>query len=159
MIYLTTIERVVIESLSKGIKNAQEIIEDTGLVSGVVFNTLNALIIKDVLCLKNERYSINETSKERLKEMLENQESIQSEIKELINYSINLSIRQKKGKFVVKKVCLTAREEQQLETMMNNMNRFIDDRHHRTCQTKSEKVIFWGENKYSDIIEYVSQSL
>jgi hypothetical protein len=159
MIYLTTIERVVIESLSKGIKNAQEIIEDTGLVSGVVFNTLNALIIKDVLCLKNERYSINETSKERLKEMLENQESIQSEIKELINYSINLSIRQKKGKFVVKKVCLTAREEQQLETMMNNMNRFIDDRHHGTCQTKSEKVIFWGENKYSDIIEYVSQSL
>jgi hypothetical protein len=98
MIYLTTIERVVIESLSKGIKNAQEIIEDTGLVSGVVFNTLNALIIKDVLCLKNERYSINETSKERLKEMLENQESIQSEIKELINYSINLSIRQKERK-------------------------------------------------------------
>ena len=145
--------------MSKENKTAQEIILDTGIRGSVVLNTLNTLLIKEFIELKNNRYVLNSPSK--LNTLYDSNLPMHIEVQELLKYSNSLFFKKNQGHFALKKVLLTEREEKTLQTMLANIEKFLDQAKYNKNEneTKNESVIFLGHNNYGEILNLIGEEI
>ncbi len=161
MFYLTTLERVVLESLNKSPKNIHQLVEDTGIKIKVIQNITQSLIAKEILEQQNTFFQITKISQKMLKELIKDKNSIKAEIQELIDYSLHLSLKENRGSFSLQKVSLSDKNEKIINSMFQEIKNYISQvtEKQQTSMTKKENIIFWGSNKYSDILEHISSGI
>ena len=144
---LTTIEKYILESISKGNHSVLCIHKDTELEPSQLKNILIRLIEKEVLILKDEQYYLrsNEETKNKKKYKF-------IEMAQIIKNNIRNSIQGDSSQFKMRKVYLNSQEEKIFNSLLFNLEDFLNGLPQNKGKTSKERLIFWGENTYQNII-------
>ena len=148
---LLIVERMVLESISRGNQKIQQISEDTSLKEN---------FIKEILGLLKERGLIEGSDLFKIKEgervkSLNSSEFVKNEIRDIFATHINECFeKEKKEQFKLKKFWMSSQDEVILKAHLKNLEDFIKGLPQNVGQkTKDQKVMFWGVSKYSDLAE------
>ena len=155
---LLTLERVVLESISKGHNRLNSIQTDVGLQLSLVLSILSKLMKKGYITLNQGSYQIldNELAWKKASK----KENVKEEIHELSeslvnNYFSNPS----KNCLKVQKIYLSESDEKIFGSLLYNLETFIvslrKDQREKGIRpsSKDQKVIMWGYSNYQNILE------
>ena len=144
---LMAIEKYILESIQKGNKSLFEIHKDTELEPRQITALLNSLVIKGLLGKDDNGsyYQISDKSSIKKKYKM-------IEIAQIIKNNIKNSFKGQSSQFKMRKVYLNSQEEKIFNSMLINLEDFLNGITCKKGQTSKEKLIFWGENSYQNII-------
>ena len=154
---MLALERIIVESISKGRNTLEKIESDTLLKYPLILSIVNNLLVKSILSQKDHYYSIARNSLNWKKEnsdtelINEIQELSEEIIKNYFNYKDNNSLK-------LKKIYMSEQEEKIFKSILNNLELFLnglkkdEDKKNEKNKTVKQKVVLWGHSKYEDII-------
>ncbi len=152
---LSSLERVVLESIGKKSQTYEEIQQFSGLHENVCFNVLQALVIRSLIKTDGVRYRISETLSPLMLEEINGREAKQAESLELIE----AVLEQKDGRvFKFQKVAMDTRDEKIFLAMLSNLESFLADSHKKAqaqVPLKERKVIFWGMGEVRGLMNQI----
>ncbi len=153
MNHLTSIERLLLESVSNGPKKITEIMMDTGLELKLVANLLNALTIRGFVSQMNEGYITNQRIPAGELQEINKNESRAKEAVELIE-GITLHSSQKMH---LRKAWVNERDRKILGALLKNLDDFIKTLPPapRDARLQDFSIIVWGEEKYGTLINHL----
>ena len=141
---LSSLERVIIETLSRNKLTYDEIQQQSGLMEHVCFNLLQTLIMRGLITTDGFKYQQNENLSSLVSDEINSQDSKIAEALELIESVVE----QKDNRlFRFQKVALEPRDEKIFLAMLSNLETFLIDSHkksHAIIPVKNRKIIFWG---------------
>lgn len=149
MLSINITERLITESLFKGAKTLRELKEDTGLNVHIIENCLITLLGKSIIIKEVNKYKFNNNLSKEAKEALTNDSNKMEVKKLLINEAIDLAEGDNLNLY---KVSLNEKEEKILNGLLYNVEEFLKSIKNKE-KTKNEKIIFWGENTYENLIQ------
>lgn len=151
--YITSIERYVLESIQKSAKSIFDLVLDTKLEPKILKSVLFNLQNEKYITVRKERYFLNEKRIEDLKIILKDRMTSTLEISHIIKSNIHESlINDKKECFQFKKISLNKEEEVILNSMLLNIESFLESIQSKKGKTSDEKIVFWGMNSYINTI-------
>ena len=154
---ITSIERFILETIENDHKTFQQILNESGLQENTCFNTLQALVIKNIISTNGIYYFINKNLTKEIVEKINSPRSKIQESVELIENYLNSS----GDDFVISKVAMNDKDHKIFKAMLKNMESFLKDCHLKTKNEVSYKdrtFVFWGLTKNQKIInEMVGQ--
>ena len=152
---LSSLERIILESLGKQVLTYEEIQMQTGLHQNVCFNVLQALIIRGLVSTDGAKYKISETLSPLMMEEINGREAKQAESLEMIEAVVD----QKDGRvFRFQKIAMDSRDEKIFVAMLSNLESFLADAHKKaqaTVPMKESKVIFWGMGEVKQLMTQI----
>jgi cyanate lyase len=141
---LSSLERVILETVGKQTMSYDEVQSQSGLQENVCFNILQALIIRGILRTENGGYKVNENISPMMMEEINGLEARKAESLELIEAVLD----QKENRvFRFQKVAMDSRDEKIFLAMLTNIESFLKDAHQKAQSSvplKDRKVVFWG---------------
>lgn len=141
---LSSLERIILESLGKQKLTSAEIKAQTGLHENVCYNVLQAMVIRGLVTTDGLRYRTTETLSPLMIEEINSPEAKQAESLELMEAVVD---QQSNRVFRFQKIAMDERDEKIFYAMLSNLDSFLADAH-RKAQTsvsmKDRKVVFWG---------------
>lgn len=149
---ITSIERFVLETIENDAKSFNDILSESGLQENICFNTLQALVIKNIISTNGIHYSINKNLPRETVEKINSSRSRKEESAELIENFLNTN----SDDFILSKVALTEKDHKILRAMLKNLDSFIKDCHAKTKKEvvyKNRTLVFWGMTKTENIIK------
>lgn len=152
---LSSLERIILESIGTKIRSFEEIHHSSGLQENVCFNLLQALIIRGIVKTTQGNYHVSETISPLLMEELNGVEARKAESLEMIEAILDQSSDRI---FRFQKVALDARDEKIFLAMLSNLDSFLRDANakaERHTQLKERKVIFWGVGEVQKVMKQV----
>ena len=161
---LLTLERMVIESLSRNKRGVKELSIDTGLSHSVLTNILPNLVMNNIVCYKQGEYLLNRENKNQWLTQLRDRKSIQGEVQDLLSSMINefFSNENSPDNFKLQKIYVTKQDEQVLNTLIGNMDNFVSElrvKNKNRCEfLKEKRVVFWGQSSYENLINGILKS-
>ncbi len=152
---LSSLERIILESLGKQVLVYEEIQSQTGLHENVCFNVLQALVIRGLVSTDGVRYRISESLSPLLMEEINGTEAKQAESLEMIE----AVVEQKQNKvFRFQKIAMDARDEKIFLAMLSNLETFLNDAHKKAqgaVPMKDRKVVFWGMGEVKNLMSQI----
>jgi hypothetical protein len=152
---LSSLERIILESLGKQVLAYEEIQMQTGLHQNVCFNVLQALIIRGLVSTDGAKYKISETLSPLMMEEINGREAKQAESLEMIEAVVD----QKDGRvFRFQKIAMDSRDEKIFVAMLSNLESFLADAHKKaqaTVPMKDRKVVFWGMGEVKQLMSQI----
>lgn len=152
---LSSLERIILETLGKNYMTYEDIHNQTGLHENVCFNVLQALIIRGLLSTDGFRYSVTEKITQTQLEELNALEAKQAESMELME----AVLEQTEDKvFRFQKVAMDSRDEKIFLAMLSNLESFLADAHKKaqaSTPMKERKVIFWGVGEVQRLMSHM----
>ena len=141
---LSSLERIILESIGKDSLTFEEVHNQSGLHENVCFNVLQALIIRGLLITAGNRYQIGTNLSPLIMEEINGLEAKQAESLEMIE-----AVLEQKGNrvFRFQKIAMDPRDEKIFLAMLSNLDSFLQDAHKKALDQvpmKERKVIFWG---------------
>ncbi len=149
---ITSIERFVLETIENEAKTFKEILTESGLQENVCFNTLQALVIKNIIATNGLHYFINKNLPREMVEKINSNRFKKQESMELIENFLNTSA----DDFVITKVALNDKDQKIFRAMLKNLDSFVKDCHLKTKKEvfyKDRTLVFWGMAKTENIIK------
>lgn len=141
---LSSLERVIIETIARNKLTYEEIQRQSGLMEHVCFNLLQTLIMRGLITTDGINYQQNDNLSSLVSEEINSQDSKIAEALELIESVVE----QKENRlFRFQKVALEPRDEKIFLAMLSNLETFLIDSHkksHGIIPVKNRKIIFWG---------------
>lgn len=141
---LSTLERIILETISTKELSHQQIISESGLHPNVCSNLLQALVMRGFLRTNGLTYHINKNIPESLKEDVNCKESKHAESLEIIEATIDLENHRY---FRLQKIALDDKDLRIFHAMLVNLDSFLKEAHQksqREIPLKDRQVIFWG---------------
>jgi hypothetical protein len=151
---LSSLERVVLESIGKETLGYEEIRLQSGLLENVFHNVLQALIIRGLISTDGRRYQIAQIISPLILEEINGKLAKEAEYLELIEAVIH---QKPKKVFHLKKVAMDSKDEKIFGALLYNLESFLTDAHkkaEKSTSIKERKVIFWG---MSDVESLMTQ--
>ena len=151
---LSSLERVVLESIGKEILGYEEIRLQSGLLENVFHNVLQALIIRGLISTDGRKYQIAQIISPLILEEINGKLAKEAEYLELIEAVIH---QKPKKVFHLKKVAMDSKDEKIFGALLYNLESFLTDAHkkaEKSTSIKERKVIFWG---MSDVESLMTQ--
>jgi cyanate lyase len=152
---LSSLERIILESLGKKTMVFEEIQMQTGLHQNVCFNVLQALIIRGLLASDGKHYKVSENLSPLILEEVNGHESKVAESLELIE----AIVEQKQDRvFRFQKIAIDSRDEKIFMAMLSNLDDFLADAHKKVqanVPLKDRKVIFWGMGEVKTLMSQI----
>jgi cyanate lyase len=152
---LSSLERIILESLGRQTLVYEEIQMQTGLHENVCFNVLQALIIRGLVATDGVRYRIAETLSPLMMEEINGADSKAAESLELIE----AVVEQKSDRvFRFQKVAMDSRDEKIFLAMLSNLETFLADVHKKSqgsVPLKERKVVFWGMGEVKTLMSQI----
>lgn len=152
---ITSIERFILETLENGKKTFNQIHFESGLQENVCFNTLQALVIKNIVHTNGLQYYINRNLDNKAVEEINLPRFKREESVELIENYLNHSTEN----FMISKVAFSEQDYKIFKAMLKNIDSFISDCHKKMKNEipyKDRIFIFWGMTKTSNIINQMA---
>jgi cyanate lyase len=152
---LSSLERVVLESIGSKSQSYEEVQQQSGLQENICFNILQALIIRNILRMENNRYKVNENLSPLMMEEINGLDARKAESLELIE-----AVVENKGEriFRFQKIAMDMRDEKIFIAMLSNLESFLKDAHQKSqgdVPLKDRKVIFWGMGEVQTLMAQV----
>lgn len=151
---LSSLERVVLESIGKETLGYEEIRLQSGLLENVFHNVLQALIIRGLISTDGRKYQIAQIISPLILEEINGKLAKEAEYLELIEAVIH---QKPKKVFHLKKVAMDSKDEKIFGALLYNLESFLTDAHkkaEKSTSIKERKVIFWG---MSDVESLMTQ--
>lgn len=152
---LSSLERVILESIGRQTLSYEEVQMQTGLHENVCFNVLQALIIRGLVATDGVRYRISENLSPLLMEEINGIESKTAESLELMEAVVD----QKENRvFRFQKVAMDSRDEKIFLAMLSNLETFLADVHKKSQASvplKERKVVFWGMGEVKTLMSQI----
>lgn len=167
---LLTVERIVLESLSRGKKNINELKFDTSLDISVLKNIIGNFVVKGMVLADERYFSLNLQTKEKWLLQINRKENIKEEVKDLFNsisnqfFNIETSAQYFSNQvgLKVKKVFMTREEEVIFQAILGKLTKFLDElqgteeKGRRLCR---QSVVVYGFSPYFKILEEIMHGL
>lgn len=152
---LSSLERIILESIGKQVLNFEEIQNQSGLHENVCFNVIQALVIRGFVSTDGARYRISEKLSPLMVEEINGKEAKEAEYLELME----ALVAQKDNRvFRLQKVAMDSRDEKIFIAMLSNLESFLADAHKKaqsTVPVKERKVIFWGLGEVNQLMNQI----
>ena len=151
---LSSLERVVLESIGKEVLGYEEIKLQAGLTENVFHNVLQALIIRGLVAMEGTKYQISQKTSPLIIEEINGKLAKEAEYLELIEAVIH---QKPKKVFQLQKVAMDSKDEKIFGALLYNLESFLADAHKKAVKStsvKDRKVIFWG---MSDVESLMTQ--
>lgn len=152
---LSSLERVILESVGNKTMSYEDIQSQSGLQENVCFNILQALIIRGILRSENGGYKVNENISPLMMEEINGLEARKAESLELIEAVLD---QREQRVFRFQKIAMDSRDEKIFVAMLTNLESFLKDAHMKAQHTvplKDRKVVFWGMGDVSKLMNQV----
>ncbi len=150
---ITTLERYILESISKGNNTILSIQKDTQLDINLIGTVLKNLVTEQLIVKLNQKYCLHENLTSNKISELKNKDNAIIELSEIIKINIKKSIKeQSNNTFNYKKVFLDNDEKKVLNSIMVSIESFLESRTKKSGPTAQEQIIFWGTNSYLNTI-------
>lgn len=152
---LSSLERIILESLGRQCLVYEEIQLQTGLHENVCFNVLQALVIRGLIHTDGVRYKLSEHLSPLMIEEINGKEAKQAESLEMIEALVDLNGERV---FRFQKVALDNRDEKIFLAMLSNLDSFLADAHKKAQKEtpmKKRKVIFWGMGEVNSLMNHI----
>jgi len=148
---ISAIERYLLESVLKNNNTHTLIHLDTCLEPMIVKRTLESLIERELVQIKNSLITIKS---EKLKQMVKRtQEQRSLEFNQIIKSSIkNSLVKNKNDEFNFDKVSLSEKDHTIFRGMLKNLEDFLKGIPKNKGKTSNEVFVYWGTKKYRNII-------
>ena len=151
---LSSLERVILESIGKEVLGYEEIKLQAGLTENVFHNVLQALIIRGLISMDGTKYQISQKISPLIIEEINGNLAKEAEYLELIEAVI---YQKPKKVFHLQKVAMDSKDEKIFGALLYNLESFLADAHKKAVKStsvKERKVIFWG---MSDVESLMTQ--
>jgi hypothetical protein len=152
---LSSLERVVLETIGLQGLSYDEVQSQSGLQENVCFNILQALVIRGLLRVEAGKYRIGQNIPPLVMEEINGVEARKAEWLEMIEAVID----QKENKvFRFQRVAMDSRDEKIFMAMLSNLESFLKDAHNKSQSSipvKQRKVIFWGLGQVDRLLNQV----
>ncbi len=152
---LTSLERVIVESLGKQGLPFEKIQEQTGVQENVCFNLIQALIIKGIISFDKNVYKINPNISPLIIEEINGKEAKREESLELIEAIIEMNSERI---YRLQKVALDEKDEKIFKAMLYNLESFLKEANQKSQSTltlKNKKIVFWGMSDVQKVINQI----
>jgi cyanate lyase len=152
---LTSLERVIVESLGKQGLPFEKIQEQTGLQENVCFNLIQALIIKGIISFDKNMYKINPNISPLIIEEINGKDAKREESLELIEAIIEMNSERI---YRLQKVALDEKDEKIFKAMLYNLESFLKEANQKSQSTltlKNKKSVFWGMSDVQKVINQI----
>lgn len=152
---LSSLERIILEGIGKGVLVYEEIQKQTGLNENVCYNILQALIIRGLVKTDGIKYRISESLSPLIIEEINGKEAKEAEYLELMEAVVE---QQEDRVFRLQKIAMDSRDEKIFAAMLSNLESFLADAHkkaHASVSVKDRKVVFWGMGNVDKIITQI----
>ncbi len=152
---LSSLERVVLESIGKEILGYEEIRLQAGLLENVFHNVLQALIIRGLISTDGRKYQIAQIISPLILEEINGKLAKEAEYLELIEAVIH---QKPKKVFHLKKVAMDSKDEKIFGALLYNLESFLTDAHkkaEKSTSIKERKVIFWGMSNVESLMTQI----
>lgn len=152
---LSSLERVILESIGMDSLTYDEVQAQSGLQENVCFNILQALIIRGILKCSGNKYTINENISPLMMEEINGLEARKAESLEIME----AVLEQNTDKiFRFQKVAMDSRDEKIFKAMLSNLESFLKDAHKKAQSSvplKNRQVVFWGMGEVQGLMNQV----
>lgn len=152
---LSSLERIILESIGKKALSYEEIQIQTGLHENVCYNVLQALVIRNLVKTDGVNYRISDSLSPLMMEEINGVEAKLAESLELIE----AVVEQKEDRvFRFQKIAMDARDEKIFLAMLSNLDSFLADAHKKAQSTvpmKERKVVFWGVGEVKNLMTQI----
>ncbi len=152
---LTSLERIIVESLGKHGQTFERIQEHTGLQENVCFNLLQALILKGIISFEKKTYQINRNISPLMIEEKNGQEAKKAESLEVIEAIADMK-DDKLYRF--QKIALDEKDEKIFKAMLHNLESFLKEANEKSQSStllKDKKIIFWGMSDVQKVVKQI----
>jgi len=137
---ITFFERQILESLNQGNLSISSIIQDTQMNQKLCISAINKLISEEVIIHTNNQLKL-QFNHPKLKNL---------KIKDEIAHIIKICMQKNKNlKF--KTIKMSQKEKVILQSMIYNLEKFLDSIEPKSNNTASTEVFFWGHNNYKEL--------
>jgi predicted DNA-binding transcriptional regulator len=152
---LSTIERVILESLDSHNKSLKEIQTETGLSENMTFNLLQALIIRGLVGYESSGYHIGKHIPLEIVKTLNSETSKKLEALELLTSMVESP---RDEEFKMRKVYLEGSDEKIFKSLLIQMESLITEASKKNKKNlKDCKVVFWAYDSYGSLIQRMVQ--
>jgi hypothetical protein len=152
---LSSLERIVLESIGRNQMTYEEIQLQTGLHENVCFNILQALVIRSLIRTDGVRYRIAEDISPLMMEEINGSDAKLAESLEMME----ALVEQKTDRvFRFQKVAMDSRDEKIFLAMLSNLESFLADANKKAqamTPMKERKVIFWGMGDVKNLMNQI----
>lgn len=147
---LTTVERLVLESLGQGPKDIPLLMSDTRLELRFLANILHALTLRNFVVLTPAGYTINKHLPEAHQNEVNNPTARKSEAMELVGGLID----PQDSKLRIQKAWMTDKDRTILRAMLKSVEDFVKGlpTPPKDAPTHTWSVVVWGEDRYGSVI-------
>lgn len=155
---LTPIERLVLESATRGNKTLNSLSFDSGISKDLLTYILNELALKELILIKNDQYLLNTNLDEKMLSILKDKKNCFYEINEILKSHLKSSLSKSDEKnFSFKKFALNESQKKLLHAMFYNIESFLKECHqdNKEMQTKDYTLIYWGQTTYGKEINNI----
>ncbi|MBP9673722.1 MAG: hypothetical protein KBD63_01385 [Bacteriovoracaceae bacterium] len=159
----STIERMLLETLFLRPKNFHELLEDTGLKMNTLLKALHMLQQEKLIICLEQKYSLSLQAIQKDSLLEKNKER---EVEEISSAIIRNFFSQKEGSVIkVKKFWMSPKEETlfasywlHLENFVRNLQA-VQQKENIQGKIRDQKIIFWGESRYHDLVESITTQI
>lgn len=152
---LSSLERVILESIGKRALSYEEIQIQTGLHENVCYNVLQALVIRNLLKTNGVNYRISDSLSPLMMEEINGVEAKLAESLELIEAVVE---QKEERVFRFQKIAMDSRDEKIFLAMLLNLDSFLADAHKKAQSTvpmRERKVVFWGVGEVESLMNQI----
>lgn len=155
---ITNIERFILECIGERNIGINQIIFETKLSDRIIQNSLQRLIVKGFVKIKDESYSINFEKLEAVKSELNSPQNLYREIRPMVNQFLWNGINKKQSAlFKMKKVCFDKKDEVIFKNLIAQLEDFIRDNNKMDSKNiSSQKVFMCFFENYKDGISLLN---
>jgi hypothetical protein len=148
---LTTVERLVLESISTGTKDITALMRDTQLELRFLANILHALTLRSYITVTSEGYSVNRHLPLGEMQKLNDQKLQRYEALELIE-GLSTGRTQNLG---LRKAWVSEKDRTILKALIKNLEQFMQTLPPppKDASLHDYTVVVWGEDKYGDVVK------
>lgn len=152
---LSSLERIILESIGKKALSYEEIQIQTGLHENVCYNVLQALVIRSLVKTDGVSYRISDSLSPLMMEEINGVEAKLAESLELME----AVVEQKEDRvFRFQKIAMDSRDEKIFLAMLSNLDSFLADAHKKAQSSvpmKERKVVFWGVGEVKNLMNQI----
>lgn len=166
---LLVVERLVLESLEIEAKSLESLVQDTGISKAILDNSLAMLSMRNVIIVKDGKFSLNKETQAQWREVVTREESIKDELKDMFTAIVNKHFENKiveskteESSLKFRKIWMNDSDKKILNALMYQVESFITSVEKTNKEDKSKKlsdkdVVFWGTSGYQSLIDSVLQ--
>jgi predicted methyltransferase len=149
---LLHVERYILDLIKQGEDSLPKLYASTTLDLSYIIRVIKTLEKEKLILLEGEKLRSTDRGLELL---TASKESLKYEVKEVLCGHVDHYFKEKKtAKLKLKQVWLSSEQRAHVDILFSQIDNYLQDitRRKQTSENREKHLLFWGENRYKDLI-------